>query len=180
MFNVEIFWSVDTGVQKNIFCFLSDFTWNFSNSYSFTHMQEFNPLYPHLVLYDRKHFWYLDWFEQPFFLFFFFFSSKVLFAKLFDVIMFLQNIFQKCRAAVRKCSSEAIAQWGSVKKVFLVISQNSQENTRARAPASACNFIKKEALAQVFFLWILWKFLRTPFLTERLWWLLLVLQNRCS
>ena len=24
MFNVEIFWNFDTGVQKNIFCFLSD------------------------------------------------------------------------------------------------------------------------------------------------------------
>ena len=45
------------------------------------------------------------------------------------------------------------------KKVFLEISQNSQENTCSRASfliklqasASACNFIKKEALAQVFF-----------------------------
>ena len=25
MFNVEIYWNVDAGVQKNIFCFLSDF-----------------------------------------------------------------------------------------------------------------------------------------------------------
>ena len=35
----------------------------------------------------------------------------------------------------------------SVKKVFLEISQNSQENSCARV---ACNFIKKETLAQVF------------------------------
>ena len=28
----------------------------FSNSYGFPLMQEFNPFYPHLVLYDRKHF----------------------------------------------------------------------------------------------------------------------------
>ena len=28
----------------------------FSNSYDFPLMQEFNPFYPHLVLYDRKHF----------------------------------------------------------------------------------------------------------------------------
>ena len=39
------------------------------------------------------------------------------------------------------------------KKVFLEISQNLQENTCARISfrAKACNFIKKEALAQVFF-----------------------------
>ena len=38
-------------------------------------------------------------------------------------------------------------------KMFLEISQNSQENTRAflmKLQASACNFIKKEALSQVF------------------------------
>ena len=51
---------------------------------------------------------------------------------------------------------EAVIQRCSVKKVFLKISQNSQENTCARASflikllAEACNFIKKEALAQVF------------------------------
>ena len=51
---------------------------------------------------------------------------------------------------------ETVAQRCSVKKTFLEISQNSQENTCARVPsliklqASSCNFIKKEALAQVF------------------------------
>ena len=29
MFNVKIFWNFDTGVQANIFCFLSDFAWKF-------------------------------------------------------------------------------------------------------------------------------------------------------
>ena len=44
----------------------------------------------------------------------------------------------------------------TVKKVLLKISQNSQENTCARVSfliklqAEACNFIKKETLAQVF------------------------------
>ena len=44
----------------------------------------------------------------------------------------------------------------SLEKVFLEISQNSQENTCARVSFSikcspkACNFIKKETLAQVF------------------------------
>ena len=40
--------------------------------------------------------------------------------------------------------TEAVARRCSVKKAFLEISQNSQENTEA------CNFIKKETLAQVF------------------------------
>ena len=44
---------------------------------------------------------------------------------------------------------EAVAQRCSVINVFLVISQNSQENTCARV--SFLNFIKKEAQAQVFF-----------------------------
>ena len=53
-------------------------------------------------------------------------------------------------------SSEAVARKCSVKKVFLEVSQNSQENTCARVSflinlqTSACNFIKKETLAQVF------------------------------
>ena len=51
------------------------------------------------------------------------------------------------KAVVRRCS---------VKKVFLEISQNLQENTCARVyfliklQASACNFINKETLEQVF------------------------------
>ena len=46
---------------------------------------------------------------------------------------------------------EAVAWRCSVKKVFLEISQNSQENTPARvSETSACNFIKKETMTQVF------------------------------
>ena len=54
--------------------------------------------------------------------------------------------------------SKAVVQKCSVKKMFLQISQNSQENTCARVSflitlqASGCNFIKKEALAQALFL----------------------------
>ena len=58
----------------------------------------------------------------------------------------------------RMCSTitEAVVWRCSVKKVFLEISQNSQENTCARVSfliklqALACSFIKKETLAQVF------------------------------
>ena len=52
-------------------------------------------------------------------------------------------------------SSEAVARRCFVKKVFLEISQNSQENTCVRVSfliklqTEACNFIKKETLTQV-------------------------------
>ena len=51
--------------------------------------------------------------------------------------------------------SEAVTQSCSVKKVFLKISQNSQENTCVRVSIlmkmqTSGNFIKKGALAQVF------------------------------
>ena len=52
--------------------------------------------------------------------------------------------------------AEAVVRRCSVKKVFLEISQNSQENTCARVSffnkvaGKACNFIKKESLTQVF------------------------------
>ena len=51
---------------------------------------------------------------------------------------------------------KAVTQRCSVKKVFLEISQNSQENTCARVSllinlqAEVCNFIKKDTLALVF------------------------------
>ena len=89
--------------------------------------------------------------------------------------------------------TKAVAQRCSVKKVLLEISQNSQENTCARVSflikvqASACSFIKKETLAQVFSCATslkkrLWhtsfpvnfaKFLRKSFLKKHIWWLLL-------
>ena len=56
---------------------------------------------------------------------------------------------------VLKHQAEAVVQKCSVKKVFLEIWQNSQENTCARVSfliklqAGACKFIKKETLAQV-------------------------------
>ena len=59
-----------------------------------------------------------------------------------------------------------------MKKVFLKILQNSQENTRVRDPFLINDFIKKESLAQVFSCEFA-KFLRTPFFTEHLYWLLL-------
>ena len=67
--------------------------------------------------------------------------------------------------------TEAVTQRCSVKKAFLEISQNSQENTCARV--SVLNFIKKETLAREFSVNFA-KFLRAPFLKEHLRWLLLM------
>ena len=61
-------------------------------------------------------------------------------------------------------ASEATSRGVLYKMVLLEISQNSQENTCARTSfliklqVEAGNFIKKEALAQGVFLWILWNF----------------------
>ena len=80
---------------------------------------------------------------------------------------------------------EAVVQRCSIKKVLLEILQNSQKNTCARAPfliklqALPWNFIKKETLAQMF-LCEFCEFLRRPFLTEHLRWLLLVLYKCCA
>ena len=77
-----------------------------------------------------------------------------------------------------KGSLEAVVRWCSVKKgVFRnfakfrgkYLCQSLFLNT---VSSDACNFIKKETLAQVFFGEIL-KISKTPFSIEHLWWLLL-------
>ena len=65
--------------------------------------------------------------------------------------------------------TETFARMCSVKKVFLEISQNSQENTCARV-----SFLIKRLWHRCFPMNFA-KFLRTPFLTEHLRWLLLTL-----
>ena len=64
--------------------------------------------------------------------------------------------------------SEAVAWRCSVKKIFLEISQNSQENTCARV-----SLLLKKTLWHRCFPVNFVKFLRTPFFTENLRWLLL-------
>ena len=62
-------------------------------------------------------------------------------------------------------------------------SQNSQENTcvriflKIKLQTEACNFIKKKLLHRCFSVNFA-KFLRTPFLTEHLWWLLLTFRKQ--
>ena len=62
-----------------------------------------------------------------------------------------------------------------VKKVFLKISQNSQEKICARV-SFLINFVTKETLAQVFSCEFCEIFKNTLFI-ENLWWLLLVKLN---
>ena len=72
--------------------------------------------------------------------------------------------------------SEAVARGCSVKKVFLEISQNSQENACGRVSFLIKIIIKsllKKRLWHRRFPVNFAKFLRTPFLTEHLRWLLL-------
>ena len=63
-------------------------------------------------------------------------------------------LLQKLKSCI--FNTEAVAQRCSVKKLFLEISQKSQENNCARSlfyqncRPEACNFIKEETLAQVF------------------------------
>ena len=67
-----------------------------------------------------------------------------------------------------------------MKKVPIEVAQNSHENTCVRVSFSEpppCNFIKKETLAQVFPCEFV-KFLRTPFYTQQLWWLLLTIHEK--
>ena len=62
----------------------------------------------------------------------------------------------KMQSRARRANVEAVVQRCPVKKVFLKISQNSQESTSARVSflikllADVYNFIKKETLAEVF------------------------------
>ena len=77
-------------------------------------------------------------------------------------------------------NSEAVLQGCSVKKVFLEISQNSQESTCARVSFlmkmqdKACNFIKKETLPLVFSCEFC-DICKNTFFTEHLRWLLLLI-----
>ena len=77
--------------------------------------------------------------------------------------------------------SEAVSQTCSGKKLFLEISQNSQENTCVRVsfliklqllPNKPATLLKKRLWHRCFAMKFA-KFLRTTFFAEHLWWLLL-------
>ena len=93
-----------------------------------------------------------------------------------DIVNFL--LYSEVCKAKDTCiqNVEAVAQRYSVKKVFLEISQNSQESTCAsfltNLQTEACNFIKKNTLTQVFSCEFC-EISKKTFLKEHLWWLLL-------
>ena len=96
----------------------------------------------------------------------------------------LTKVSKNAEAAVRKCSSEAVAHRISVKKLFLEISQNSLESTYASllihkvAGQGRQHYLKRDPGTDVSYEFCeIWK---NTFFTEHLSWLLLVLQNRCS
>ena len=97
-----------------------------SNSYGFALQQEFNIFYPQLALYDRKHFCsILTDLSNLLFLF-----HKI---KQWMWRMFLPNSFQKCRSSRSQMFFRSSRPEMFCKKLFLEISQNSQENICARA-----------------------------------------------
>ena len=81
-----------------------------------------------------------------------------------------------------RLGERAVVQRCSVKKVFLEISQNLQENTCARvsffnedAGLRPATLFKKRLWHRCFPVDFV-KFLRTPFFIEHLWWLLLIMR----
>ena len=86
------------------------------------------------------------------------FCSEVIFVKLHPTVLrILTGIEHSQKVVTRRCS---------VKKAFLETLQNSQKSTW---PAT----LLKKRIWHRCFLINLAKFLRTPFLTEQIWWLLL-------
>ena len=77
--------------------------------------------------------------------------------------------------------SEAVVQRCSVKKTFLEISQNSQENSCVRVSLlkKSTSLLKKRLWHRCFPANFV-KFLRTSFLTKNLWWLLLFYHNNST
>ena len=79
--------------------------------------------------------------------------STLIWIQFENIVTNFSKFYSNSKFAFVIIGAEAVAQRCSVKKVFLKISQNSQENTCARVSLFPVNFAK---------------FLRTPFLTEHL------------
>ena len=97
----------------------------------------------------------------------------------FVIEYLLQKLMRKSggqKQYVRMWEAESVTRRCPVKKVFLKMLQNSQENTYARVSfliklqAYAGNFIKKRPWGRCFPVNFV-EFLRTPFLTDHLRWL---------
>ena len=83
-------------------------------------------------------------------------------------------IFSEISEAYSAPSSEVATRGVLQDKVFLEISENSPENTCAKVKARPATLSKKRLWHRYFSVNFA-KFLRAPFFTEHLWWLLLEL-----
>ena len=134
---------------------------SFSNSYGFALLQEFNIFYPHLVLYDRKHFCsILTDLSNLLFLF-----HKI---KQWMWRMFLPNSFQKCRSSRSQMFFRSSRPEMFCKKAVL---RDFPKFTRKHLCQSlfirSATLFKKRPCSLVFPVNFA-KFGRTPFLTEHL------------
>ena len=99
--------------------------------------------------------------------------------------MFLPNSFQKCRSSClqmffRSSHPEMFCKKAALRDFPKFTGKHlCQSLFITKVGGQGRQFYLKRTLAQVFPVNFA-KFGRTPFLTEHLWWLLLVLQNRCS
>ena len=84
------------------------------------------------------------------------------------LVSFMWDIIRVLRTLVSRSSRPEVLRW----KVFLKISQNSQENTFARVSFNKETLLKKRLWHRYFPVDFV-KFLRTPFFIEHLWWLVL-------
>ena len=161
MVNVNISWNFDAGVQKNNFCFWSDFTWSFFQYLWFPFLCKNNPFYPQLVLYNRKHF--CSVFTELSNLSFLF-KSKVTFAKLKSEECSLQNSFQKMQKQpfANFLQNRSSYKFPNIHKEIFVTVRGQK----------TCNFNKKETPVQVFSSEY-HKIFKNNFFIEQLWWLLL-------
>ena len=105
-------------------------------------------------------------------------TSWIFEIKLSFLVKLFSYLIKKSGQKFKYPKTKAVTQTCSVKKVFLEISQNSQENTCARVSfliklqAAPATLLKKRLRHRCFPV-NLAKFLRTTFFTEHLWWLLL-------
>ena len=142
----------------------------FSNSYGFPLMQEFNPFSPHLVLCDRKHFYSVLTDLN---------NLSFLFHQKFTLLSYdVKNVLTK---QFPKMQNQPFA--NVLQKQLPQLQPATLLKKRLWQRCFPVNFAKFLRTPMAFYIYIDIRNIErhgTPFLIEHLWWLLLVLQNRCS
>ena len=117
-------------------------------------------------------------------------KMKLIYAKSVNICIPEFNAFCSTKVAavygcpIEKQSSEVFCKKGVLRNVTKFTGKQLRQSLFFNKVAGlfsinlqGCNFIKKEALAQVYFPVNFANFLRTLFLTEHLWWLLLTFEH---